>query len=53
MEDEFACLAVNAVSAALLVLVGCLFFGEHLTLRQIAGMVVTMAGLAIIVGDRA
>lgn len=48
-----ACLAVNAVSAALLVLVGCLFFGEHLTLRQIAGMVVTMAGLAIIVGDRA
>ena len=48
-----ACLAVNAVSAALLVLVGCLSFGEHLTLRQIAGMVVTMAGLAIIVGDRA
>lgn len=42
-----ACLAVNAVSAALLVLVGCLFFGEHLTLRQIAGMVVTMAGLAL------
>lgn len=47
-----ACLAVNAVSAALLVLVGCLFFGEHLTLRQVAGMVLTGAGLVIMMGDR-
>ena len=42
----------SAVSAALLVLVGCLFFGEHLTLRQVAGMVLTGAGLVIMMGDR-
>ncbi len=53
MEDEFGLSGRQRSVAALLVLVGCLFFGEHLTLRQIAGMVVTMAGLAIIVGDRA
>lgn len=48
-----ACLATNAVLAAILILVGAIFFQEHISLREIFGMLVTAAGLVILLGDRA